>query len=148
MSSLSNSPGNDQNSTIPVCYEVECDTSNSILNVKIGSETITCPTEGGMLYPNSGVYGSIDCPKYSDICTSSDGFVCNEMFKCLSDLAEKDNYNSKVTYYDYDGPSISGYGNDDDDEDDDIYPVRTTKSCNIKFNLSFLLFCLLIFIEF
>ena len=148
MSSLSNSPGNDQNSSIPVCYEVECDTSNSILNVKIGSETITCPTEGGMLYPNSGVYGSIDCPKYSDICTSSDGFVCNEMFKCLSDLAEKDNYNSQVTYYDYDGPSISGYGNDDDDEDGNIYPVRTTKSFNIKFNLSFLLFRLLIFIEF
>ena len=107
---LPNSSSINQTSLIPICYEVECDTSNKALLIKIGSEIITCDNDGIPNIP-SGFKGSIICPKYSEICSSNDGLICNEMFSCFTELANKNNYNYKTTYYDYEGAAADNSNN-------------------------------------
>ena len=65
-----------------ICYEVECDTNNKRIIVKIGGSKIECPTEGGVNNP-IGFKGEINCPRYSDICNFKDNEICTEIFECL-----------------------------------------------------------------
>ena len=84
-----------QDTTISICYRVECDSSNKKIIVHIGSSTVTCPREGGTLSNLSGFKGSIICPKYTDICTFENNAICNEMFDCLSKkvITDSNTYN-------------------------------------------------------
>jgi len=107
---LPNSSLINQTSLIPICYEVECDTSSKTLIIKIGSEIITCGNDGVPNIPPS-FKGDIICPKYSEICSSNDGLICNEMFSCFNELANKNNYNYKTTYYDYEGIVVDNRNN-------------------------------------
>ena len=125
MSSLiPSSSTEDETNEIPICYEVECDTSKKNIIIKIDSQRITCPTKKGPFTP-SGFKGSIECPEFSEICSSNNGLVCNEMFTCFTEMANKNNYNYIISYYDYEGspynpipPPIPP----DDDDDDTIKP--------------------------
>ena len=114
MSSLSSS----LISLAPTCYEIECDSTNKQIKVTVGSYTINCPTEGGS-QTVSGLKGYIECPSYDDICVSNDNIVCNDIFSCLTKLAEKDGYNYKTTYNDYEGNK------------DDINPIKPTEGNKI-----------------
>jgi len=116
MSSLTpTSSGKEEINQIPICYQAQCSSNNLIIT--IGSESFTCPTNGGSFTP-SGFKGSITCPKYSDICSSN--IICNEMFNCFTQLANKDNYNYSVSYCDYEG-AIYEYDYGDDDDGDDYW---------------------------
>ena len=98
-------PNNSESSvrTNAICYEVECDSINKEIIVKIDSNKIICPTEGGTIYPD-GFKGSLECPDYYDICPENGDPLCNEMFSCFTALAHKNNYDYKITYYDSEGP--------------------------------------------
>ena len=98
-------PNNSESSvsTNAICYEVECDSINKKIIVKIDSNKIICPTEGGIIYPD-GFKGSLECPHYYDICPKNGDPLCNEMFSCFTALANKNNYDYKITYYDSEGP--------------------------------------------
>ena len=98
-------PNNSESSvrTNAICYEVECDSINKEIIVKIDSNKIICPTEGGTIYPD-GFKGSLECPDYYDICPENGDPLCNEMFSCFTALANKNNYDYKITYYDSEGP--------------------------------------------
>ena len=98
-------PNNSESSvrTNAICYEVECDSKNKEIIVKIDSNKIICPTEGGTIYPD-GFKGSLECPHYYDICPKNGDPICNEMFSCFTALAHKNNYDYKITYYDSEGP--------------------------------------------
>ena len=62
MSSIVQSSSNDINE-VPVCYEIECDSSSQKIIVKIGDNRIECPSGGGSVSPSSsGLKGTIDCP--------------------------------------------------------------------------------------
>ena len=127
MSSLiSTSSGKEETSQIPICYQAQC-SSNSLI-IKIGSQSFTCPTNGGSFTP-SGFKGSITCPKYSDICSAN--IICNEMFSCFTQLANKNGYNYDVSYYDYEGapyeddtvkPTQGPIPSDDDDDPEPYTP--------------------------
>ena len=146
------SSGIEVNSKIPVCYKVECDKSKNNIIVTIGSERITCPTNGGILSDPPGFKGSIECPKYDDICSSNNSLICNDIYSCLKESADKDNYNYGVSYVDYEGyeAEINRNNYDDYEEDyDDDYtnPIFRTKGYNIKANFALMFFFLLIFIN-
>ena len=98
-------PNNSESSvsTNAICYEVECDSINKKIIVKIDFNKIICPTEGGIIYPD-GFKGSLECPHYYDICPKNGDPLCNEMFSCFTALANKNNYDYKITYYDSEGP--------------------------------------------
>ena len=131
MSSLiPTSSGEKESKQIPICYQSQCSSENLI--IKIGSESFTCPTNGGSFTP-PGYIGSITCPKYSDICSSN--IICNEMFSCFTQLANKNSYNYDVSYYDYEGmpyeedtvkptqrPTQQPIPDDDDDNPEPIPP--------------------------
>ena len=147
---LPESSSTTQNSRIPICYEVKCDTSNNKIIVKIGSSSVTCPTEGGTVNSPSGFKGSIECPKYSEMCASNDGIICNEMFDCFTKLANKGNYNYETSYHDY-SSSTNDYTNDevnknneDNEDDEDQIILKANKVHNIKINLAFLVYYLFI----
>ena len=134
-----------QNSRIPICYEVKCDTINNKIIVKIGSSSITCPTEGGTVNSPSGFKGSIECPKYSEICSSNKGLICNEMFSCFTKMANKDNYNYETSYNDYNSSNDNKnneINTNNEDDDDEIILRRNKAHYNTKINLGFLIFCL------
>ena len=66
----------------PTCYEMSC--SESSLTIKVGSEYIVCPREGGALKINSNYSnytGILICPDYNLICTGS--VICNNIFDCV-----------------------------------------------------------------
>ncbi len=63
------------------CYETECDTNNKRVIVTINNQKIECPTEGGLIELPIGLNGSLDCPDYNQICTSS--IWCNNMLECI-----------------------------------------------------------------
>ena len=147
---LPESSSTTQNSRIPICYEVKCDTSNNKIIVKVGSSSVTCPTEGGTVNSPSGFKGSIECPKYSEMCASNDGIICNEMFDCFTKLANKGNYNYETSYHDY-SSSTNDYTNDevnknneDNEDDEDQIILKANKVHNIKINLAFLVYYLFI----
>jgi hypothetical protein len=100
MSSLSPESSSNTINQIPICYEIECDSNNNNIIVKIGSEKIVCSTEGRVINNPSGFKGNIICPKYNDIC-SNNGLVCNDIFSCLKVLSKNDENGN--LYYDYDG---------------------------------------------
>ena len=86
-------PSNSQLSSAEraICYKVECDSENMQIIVNIGNNKIQCPTAGGIIDNPSGFKGSINCPKYYEICgqeTENEGDICNNMFDCFSKKAE------------------------------------------------------------
>lgn len=79
-----------------ICYEIECDTNNNRIILKIDNNKFECPTEGGILTP-SGFKGQVKCPKYLDICNFKDDKVCNEIFECLKkEESKEENINSLI----------------------------------------------------
>ena len=68
------------NAKIPVCYKVYCDIFHKQIIVTINYKQVNCPTRGDSNFKPDGFKGSIECPKYEDVCSSNDGFICNEMF--------------------------------------------------------------------
>ena len=132
-------------SQIPVCYEVQCDTYNRNIIIKIGSLNLTCPSEGGNITNISNYKGFIECPKYNEICPSSnDSFICNEMFTCFTELANRSNYSYETSYYDYEGSEADIDYNATDDE---INPIRTTDSFNVKIGLLLFIIYLVLLVD-
>ena len=107
-----------ENSKITICYGVQCDSTKKQIIVKIGEKNVVCPQQGGEIENPSGFKGILECPKYEDICSPNDDFVCNEIFSCLDEEVKKNNYNYKTDYYDYEGPA-STFKNDDEKDDDE-----------------------------
>ena len=141
MSTLTPDSVEELTTQVPICYEFECDTSNSQINIKVGSSTITCPTDGSAPTIPSGFKGTIECPKYDEICSSNDGLICNDMFSCFTQLAEKDGYNYQTTYSDYSGAAAVI---DEEEDYEDYYIVRRSSSYNITFNFALLLILFII----
>ena len=126
-------------SNIPICYEIECNTTKKRIILKIGSENVTCPTNGGIVSKVPGFNGTLECPKYNDICLENDTFVCNEMYSCFTALANKNNYSYEIDYYDFNGdPAEISYNNETNEV---IYPIKLT-GYNIKLNIKLLIFSL------
>ena len=125
MSSLiQDSSTNSADSKIPVCYKVSCDTNNNQIIITIGDKQVKCPKGGNSNFAPDGFKGSIECPKYEDVCSSNDGLVCNEMFSCLTELSSKNNYNYETSYYD-----------SDDTVMDYIQPIKINGRFNLEINL-------------
>ena len=61
-----------------ICHEILC--SDKSLTIKINSEYIVCPRQGGKV-EIEGYNGFILCPDYNLICTGS--IVCNDLFDCV-----------------------------------------------------------------
>ena len=154
-----------ENEKIPICYGVQCDSTKKQIIVKIGSKDVVCPQQGGEIENPTGFIGVLECPKYEDICSPNDNFVCNEMFSCLDEEVKKNNFNYKTDYYDYEGPSSTfedddeedenknenkGNNYDDEDEDEDeggeIGIIRANNSYKINIDFALLLTCLIILI--
>ena len=72
-----------------ICYEVRCDSSVKRIIVKVGSQEISCPNQGGSVSP-SGFSGKLTCPKYTDICAFKGNTICNNLYDCLSKKVESD----------------------------------------------------------
>ena len=75
------------------CFEVECNNDKNEIIVHIGSQTVTCEDNGGIINVDnvSGYKGTITCPKYIDICDFKNNTICNEMFDCIENHIETDN---------------------------------------------------------
>ena len=131
------------NSPVSICYEVECDTKNKNIIVKIGSKRVICPSNGGSQTPD-GFKGSIECPKYNDICSFNDNIMCNEMFNCLKVLSKNDF--DELSYYDYEGNAI--YLDEYSYYFDDFDPFIPNESLSVSTNLAlFFLVYLILFIN-
>ena len=141
MSSLLPESSLNEINQMAICYEVECDTNNNNIIVKLGNEKIICPTEGGVIDNVKGYKGSIECPKYNDICNVKDNTVCNDIYSCFNKLATKDNYGYKISYSDYEDENI------EENIDEYIKPITVNESSIIIANLSILMFCLFILIN-
>ena len=150
-----------ENSKIPICYGVQCDSTKKQIIVKIGTKNVICPEQGGEIENPSGFNGILECPKYNDICSPNDDFVCNEIFSCIDESVKKNNFNYKIDYYDYEGPTTTyldideddgeDEDEDEDDEDndndnDDIDIIRRSNGFNINIDFALLITCLIIFI--
>ena len=75
-----------------LCYQINCDRNLRQINVYIGNNKITCPTNGGILDNPNGIEGQLKCPDYNIICTSN--IWCNELFDCIEQesLSDLDTY--------------------------------------------------------
>ena len=128
MSSIVDGSSNDSDDK-PVCYEIECDRSNKKIIVKIGSSSVECPNGGGSVNAPSGMKGTIDCPEYSDLCSSND-IVCNDMYSCFTKIAKNEKYNYETSPYNYEGSTYTS-----DTKDEYIEPIRRSESFNLRMNL-------------
>ena len=128
MSSIVDGSSNDSDDK-PVCYEIECDRSNKKIIVKIGSSSVECPNGGGSVNAPSGMKGTIDCPEYSDLCSSND-IVCNDMYSCFTKIAKNEKYNYETSPYNYEGSTYTS-----DAGDEYIEPIRRSESFNLRMNL-------------
>ena len=128
MSSIVDGSSNDSDDK-PVCYEIECDRSNKKIIVKIGSSRVECPNGGGSVNAPSGMKGTIDCPEYSDLCSSND-IVCNDMYSCFTKIAKNEKYNYETSPYNYEGSTYTS-----DTKDEYIEPIRRSESFNLRMNL-------------
>ena len=126
----------------PVCYEISCDTSNKKINVKVGSVTISCDDQ--TVSNPSGLQGSLECPKYSELCASptSSGKVYNDMYNIFTNEAADDGYTIPSSYDDFTGNALY----EDDDDDTTITPVPRSGDYNIKINLILLAFGIILFL--
>ena len=116
-----------------ICYETQCDNNNKQINVYIGELTVICPTSGGVINYPYGFKGSINCPKYADICDFEDNIMCNEMFDCLSKKVETD-YD---TYdFDTDDQNFIRYT-------PEVVGVQSSSSFSLKINSIFIFLSLL-----
>ena len=97
ISSLLPSTSKKDVSSQAICYKVECDNNNKKIIVHVGSSTITCPTNGGIVKNQNGFKGELNCPKYIDICDFEGNIICNEIFDCLKKKVRTD---SDSNFYD------------------------------------------------
>ncbi len=141
MSSIVQSSSNDINE-VPVCYEIECDSSSQKIIVKIGDNRIECPSGGGSVSPSSsGLKGTIDCPAYSELCPSNN-ILCNDIYTCLTQYAKRDNYNYATSAYNYEGSTVRR----DNDDDGDITPITYKDSSFLRTNFALFMAIFLLFI--
>ena len=137
---LPNSSSTAVNSQIPICYSVSCDSINENIIIKLASNKIACPKEGGILNNPSGFKGNIVCPKYDEICTSNN-VICNNIYDCFQEFASKNNYNYKTNYYDYSGSTVDLI----DDYTDYIENVMVNKANFPIFHLALFILGLFLF---
>ena len=147
MSSLLPSSSSSTASIKAICYEIECDKTNKRIIVHIGTSTVNCPTSGGTISSVTGFKGSIECPKYINICDSESNIICNDMFDCLTKKSKTDEdsytYPDDVVDDNEDNNSNgSSSGNEPGSGGNTI--IRRSSSINLKYNLyyiiSFLIF--------
>ena len=127
--------------TRPVCYEVSCDTSNNQIIITVGSAQVTCSADGTANIPSS-LHGTIECPKYSELCSSSiNGKVYNDMYNTFTKAASNAGYSYPSSFNDYTGDGVY-----DDDDSETINPVTRNDNYNIKINIILLAFGILLFL--
>ena len=64
-----------------ICYEIECNKNSKSFQVKIGNTEVNCPGSETILTNPKGLSGTLECPSYDLVCTSSN--FCNDMFDCI-----------------------------------------------------------------
>ena len=101
----------------PICYEVECDRKNNQIIINIGSFIFRCPTYGKHFINPEGFKGEINCPKYDEICSSTE--LCNDMFDCFDKQSKT--YSSTFYYNNIDDELI------DINTSDQIFTVKEIK---------------------
>ena len=106
ISSLLPSSSKKDVSSQSICYKVECDNNNKKIIVHVGSSTITCPTNGGIVKNQNGFKGELNCPKYIDICDFEGNIICNEIFDCLKKKVRTD---SDSNFYDLSDENFINY---------------------------------------
>ena len=85
----------------PTCYSMTC--SDKSLTIKINTEYIVCPIEGGIIKIGgsdtnyTGYEGYLFCPDYNSICTGK--VLCNNIFDCIE--SESEPKDSIYNYSDY-----------------------------------------------
>ena len=139
-------PSNNANTkTKPTCYKIECDTKKKNIIVHVGSSKVTCPTNGGT-QTLSGFKGSIDCPKYNDLCDVNN--LCNTMIDCLKGHSrakksklDKDSY----TYLD-DENNNSNRDNKPGNGENNINFIKKNSSINLKHNFYYIISLLILLI--
>ncbi len=67
---------------------------------------MTYPIEGGTITNPLCFKGSMISSKYSKICSSISGFICNEIFSWFTGLINESNCGYRITYYDFERSSI------------------------------------------
>ena len=126
--------------TRPVCYEVSCDTSNNQIIITVGSQQVTCSADGTASIPSS-LQGTIECPTYSELCSSSiNGKIYNDMYNTFTKAAANAGYSYPTSFNDYTGDGLY------DDDDETITPVRNDNYF-IKLNSILLAFGILLYLN-
>jgi leishmanolysin-like peptidase len=64
-----------------ICYNYICNFNNSTVSVKVGNKVINCPQEGGTVSNIMGYLGSLTCPDFNQICTST--VRCTDLKDCV-----------------------------------------------------------------
>ena len=130
LSSLTPSSSNDNITSRPMCYKVECNRDTKQLVIYVGSSTFICPTNGGIT-SGSGYKGILTCPRYYDICGTKSDELCNDLFDCLNKKIEVDE--NSYSYY-----------NGSNNFDMFVY----TASSNIKYKYYLLLLLIALFLKY
>ena len=90
-----------------ICYEVSCDRNNKNVILKIGSNRVTCPMQGGYLNDPSGFKGKVKCPDYNSICTAVSW--CNDPIVCIDKKITADDSSYLYSYNLHDELEKSNY---------------------------------------
>ena len=130
-----------------ICYEVECDNINKQIIIKYGSSTIKCPTTGGTLSP-SNFKGTVICPKYYDICSASNGAICNDMFDCFDKKVTTDQNSYLYVPGQTDDEPFNEPVEINDDDDDDRIPIYRNNNSYSKYNYNIFTVSVLILLTF
>ena len=147
MSSLLPSSSSSTPTPKPTCYKVECNTKKNNIIVHIGTSKVTCPKSGGTI-KLSGFKGSIDCPKYTEICNSNK--LCNNLLGCIKkksktkkSILDEDSY----TYLDDEdnNENRNSSENEPGNEEDIINLIKRNSSINVKYNFYFIISFLVLY---
>jgi len=71
-----------------MCHKIECNFEDKTINVDIGETIIECPTNGGYIEVD-GYNGTIRCPPFNRVCTSST-FVGDSITAALNHIPNED----------------------------------------------------------
>ena len=147
MSSLLPSNNAGTASIKPTCYKVECDSKNKNIIVYVNNNKVKCPTNGGS-QSLDGFKGTIECPKYTDICnTVNPNKLCNTLFNCLSSksYALKSKIDeSSYTYLDDKGNNGNKNESENKPGKGNTNLLKKNSSNNLKYNFYYII-SLLIF---
>ena len=81
---------NINNNYLPKCYKVACDPTNRKIIVYINNTQITTCSNGETIYNPNGIPGNLICPKYTEICSEDNNYICKDMLDCFDEKFARD----------------------------------------------------------